>query len=371
MKIAVFYELDVGGARRSANEFSKAMKRLGHQVDLYYIDSRKSSSEQEYYTNTHFYAFSPIQWSGGNWLARLYRDTIELFLLYKLHKKIAFDIQQGRYAFTFVHPSKFTQAPFMLYILHRLNIPSFYYCQEPLRIVYDRVFYMPTTIPWIKKVYERLSRRIRKMIDKTNISCADLIFTNSNFTQLNISQAYKLASTVCHMGVDHKRFFPSAKKSIDILFVGSRDVFDGFPLFEESVAYMKKKPKILYLIRGENWTKNDKQLRDAYSRARIVICFGYNEPFGLIPLEAMACGSVVVALNEGGYTDSVRHNVTGILVKKDPLRIAKVLESLLGNHKKLERLSSTALTRVKEYWNWKRGARMIVERYEEVSILHS
>jgi glycosyltransferase involved in cell wall biosynthesis len=58
----------------------------------------------------------------------------------------------------------------------------------------------------------------------------------------------------------------------------------------------------------------DAQIRDLYRRARAVVMPGV-EDFGMVPVEAQACGRPVVALAEGGALDSVVHGVTGVLVR--------------------------------------------------------
>ncbi len=361
MKIALFHELDPGGARRGANEFAKALKNKGHTVDLYYIDQKKNEDERKYYSDVFFYMFTPRTWSGGNWKVKLYKDTVELYKLYVLHKRIAGDIEKKGYDFAFVHGSKFTQAPFLLGLLHILSL---YYCQEPLRMIYDPLFTTLPNLHMFKKQYEQLTRYTKKVLDSRNIKKADKVLANSTYTRQNIYNAYGITAEVCHMGVDTKRFYPTVKKDTDILFIGSRDEFDGYPLFQQSIQHMQRKAKIIYLIRGETWLANDTALRDCYSRSRIVICFGYNEPFGLIPLEAMSCGSVVVALDEGGYKDSIKNNKTGILVKKDAKYIAKTLDTLLDNKAFLKQLAKNAITDMHENWQWERGAEQIVKSVE-------
>ena len=60
---------------------------------------------------------------------------------------------------------------------------------------------------------------------------------------------------------------------------------------------------------------DDSQIRDEYSRAAVALLPGI-EDFGIVPLEAQACGRPVVALNEGGATETVIDGVTGTLVSE-------------------------------------------------------
>jgi glycosyltransferase involved in cell wall biosynthesis len=55
------------------------------------------------------------------------------------------------------------------------------------------------------------------------------------------------------------------------------------------------------------------QLLDLYSRCRGLVCTALNEDFGMTPVEAMAAGKPVVAVNEGGFRETVTPE-TGILV---------------------------------------------------------
>jgi D-inositol-3-phosphate glycosyltransferase len=66
--------------------------------------------------------------------------------------------------------------------------------------------------------------------------------------------------------------------------------------------------------------------------ADAVVCVPWYEPFGIVPLEAMACGTPVVASAVGGMIDSVVDGVTGVHVPpRDPDRLAEALAALLAD----------------------------------------
>ncbi len=59
--------------------------------------------------------------------------------------------------------------------------------------------------------------------------------------------------------------------------------------------------------------KSDEEVRSLYQQATAVVLPGI-EDFGMVPVEAQACGTPVVALNEGGAAESVIDGTTGVLV---------------------------------------------------------
>lgn len=356
MKIAIFHELHSGGARRAVNEFAKQLKK-NHQVEAYIIDEKDDKSERISFNNVFYYNFIPRKWSGNNWKIKFYKDTVELYKLYKLHEKIAKDINSQRYDIAFIHPSQFTQAPF---ILRFIKTKKIYYCQESLRISYEPGFDISPDLSLPKKIYEKTMRLIRKKIDKVNIKRADMVLANSKHTQKNIQLAYGIKSRVSYLGVDENVFKPlSLNKDIDILFIGGAEKADGYTLLEESLNYMKIKPVVKKHITGKDWINNDEEFRKLYSRAKIVVCLARNEPFGLIPLEAMACAVPVVAVREGGYKETVIDGETGYLIPKDPYALAEKLEFLLSNAKIRSKMGEAARLYVEENWTWHKNTNIL------------
>jgi len=74
------------------------------------------------------------------------------------------------------------------------------------------------------------------------------------------------------------------------------------------------------------------RLRTWYVAADATVLPSYYESFGMVALEAMACGSPVVASRVGGLQTTVRHGVTGLLVPDhDPVSLAEAFTRLLGD----------------------------------------
>ncbi len=353
MKIAVFHELHSGGARRAVNEFAKRLKRQ-HGVDLYIVDEKKNKDEEMFFDNIFFYKFVPKKWKGGDWKTRLYKDTIELYSIYRLHKKIARIINNKNYDIVLVNPSKFTQAPF---ILRFLGLKKIYFCMEPLRLVYDPILHIPKNLDVLRYSYEKINRVARKILDRQSVNHTQICIAPSKYLARLFSGIYNKPTEVIYCGVDTS-FFKNhkTKRDIDILFVGSQNYLDGYPLFRDILKNIKTKIKVKELLSEKEWL-SDTQLRDLYKRSKILVATSYNEPLGLVPLEAMACGVIVVAVDEAGYKETVVNGKTGYLVPRDPQKIAGKVEWLASHNRTALKLGRKGREVMVNNWTWGKRAR--------------
>jgi phosphoheptose isomerase len=91
------------------------------------------------------------------------------------------------------------------------------------------------------------------------------------------------------------------------------------------------------------------------------------EPFGITPLESMACGTPVIGANVGGVKFTVKDGETGYLVPaRDPEALGERLAHLFNNPHLLDRLGQQGIQRVQERFTWQQVAGTVAELYENV-----
>jgi alpha-maltose-1-phosphate synthase len=122
-----------------------------------------------------------------------------------------------------------------------------------------------------------------------------------------------------------------------------------------------------------------------YSHADLFVCPSVYEPFGIVNLEAMACGTPVVASAVGGIREAVTHGETGILVPfdssgsgdfepRDPegfsRHLAAAINELLDSPARLQAMGAAARRRVEEHFSWRSIAAKTLDFYREVTEMY-
>ncbi len=101
--------------------------------------------------------------------------------------------------------------------------------------------------------------------------------------------------------------------------------------------------------------------------ADVVACCPWYEPFGLVAVEAMACGVPVVASAVGGLAESVVHGVTGMHVPpRDPVAIAQTLAGLLADERLRCRMAVAGAGRAQQF-GWERIAASTLAAYRTLA----
>jgi D-inositol-3-phosphate glycosyltransferase len=105
-----------------------------------------------------------------------------------------------------------------------------------------------------------------------------------------------------------------------------------------------------------------------YSAADVFVTTPWYEPFGITPLEAMACGTPVIGSAVGGIKHSVLDGVTGYLVPaNDPDVLAARLADLYASPARMREFSRNAVRRVNASFTWQRVGASIASLYERVA----
>lgn len=120
----------------------------------------------------------------------------------------------------------------------------------------------------------------------------------------------------------------------------------------------------LVLFKGR---KNREQLKYYYSAADVFITTPWYEPFGITPLEAMACGTPVIGSAVGGLKYSILDKKTGFLVPPDfPEILSDKMHRILTDHHLRKHYSEEALKRVNSLFTWSKVAEQISRLYYDV-----
>jgi alpha-maltose-1-phosphate synthase len=109
------------------------------------------------------------------------------------------------------------------------------------------------------------------------------------------------------------------------------------------------------------------------SRAAVFVCPSIYEPLGIVNLEAMACGTAVVASDVGGIPEVVADGVTGVLVHYDEAEpraferaLAQAVSDLVADPARCEEMGRKGRELVEGEFGWDAVARATVDVYEQV-----
>ncbi len=368
MKIAIYHNVPPGGARRTVYEQIRHLSQK-HKVDLYTTSPihRQIMDPSDFCDNWYDFDFK-LEIDPQGVKKRFIRDYKNFFLLKRVHKKIADIINQGGYDFALIHTDEYTEAPF---ILRFLRIPSIYHCHEPLRIAYEEKYKFKEKVNYLKYMYEIITRYVRKNIDRINLKSADAIITSSKYIGQKVKRYYNKDSYLCYPGVDTDVFKPCDKRINQTLFIGSKIESEGYQFAVKLISSLPPdiRPTLKVLDFNDRRTKinDDRMLAKEYSRSITMLCLDYEEPFGLKAIEAMACQTPVLAVNDGGYTESVENGFNGYLLNRDINQFKDHLLNFVNNRGLVEKMGKNGRSSAIKKWQWSRHAKDIVNIARKLS----
>ena len=365
MKIAIFHNLPPGGAQRTIYEEAKALGK-NHQLYFFHLTglNHRFFNIQSFCQQTYHFTYN-LASQLPSFLNRLQKDYQNFITLNKVHQKIVQTIDQNNFDTCLVHPDKHTQAPFLL---RHLKTPSLYYCHELLRLAYEPELAAPQDLSLFKKLYEQTTRQIRKTIDQRNANQASLILSNSRFTLKKINQTYQPQSQLCYPGVDTQVFKPiKTKKLNQVLFIAAKHKLTGYDLLEKALSLINSslRPQLKII---DKFNLTDKQLAKIYSQSLATLCLSYHEPFGSTSLESMACATPVLAVNQGGYKETVIDKKTGFLLPHQPQALADKIIQLIKHPSAGIKMGQTGRQHVKKNFTWQTHNQLLERQLIKIAL---
>jgi glycosyltransferase involved in cell wall biosynthesis len=233
---------------------------------------------------------------------------------------------------------------------------------------------------------EWLARTVTRVVATCTDEVAELVRMGADLRRLSVVPC----------GVDLAAFRPGARRSPTrrVVSVGRLVPRKGYDLVIEAVARL---PTVELVIAGggpANDTETDTErtrllavaeqlgvgdrvrlvgqvaradMPALLRSADVVVCAPWYEPFGIVPLEAMACGVPVVATSVGGFLDTVVDRVTGILVPpKDSAALAAALAQLMDDPPLARRLGEAGRRRAEQRYSWDTVAADTARVYRQV-----
>ncbi|SDA16171.1 Phosphoheptose isomerase [Nitrosospira sp. Nsp18] len=105
-----------------------------------------------------------------------------------------------------------------------------------------------------------------------------------------------------------------------------------------------------------------------YSAADVFTTTPWYEPFGITPLESMACGTPVIGSNVGGIKSTVMDGKTGFLVPpNDPVLLGQRILELLRSNKLMMYFKENAIRHVNENYTWMKATHLTANMYERIA----
>ncbi|MFF4486030.1 glycogen synthase [Streptomyces sp. NPDC001544] len=246
--------------------------------------------------------------------------------------------------------------------------------------------------------------------ERTALEAADAVIAVSGAMREDILGCYPALDPdrvhVVHNGIDTGLYRPDPgtdvlrRVGLDpdrpyVLFVGRITRQKGVPHLLRAVRDIDPAAQVVLCAGAPDTPEIDREFRDLFeelsrvragvhwipqmlprteviqllTHAAVFVCPSVYEPLGIVNLEAMACGTPVVASRVGGIPEVVEDGVTGLLVTADDdfeAGLAHALDTVLGDPEAARRMGAAGRERAVGEFGWDAVARRTARLYEEI-----
>lgn len=387
LKIAVFHNLPASGALKALQDNINVLKKNGHYVDVYTTDTLNDSFAPLDKYADHKFVYPVKKSKFRKFILKTIEKIIpstkfdeesEIFINYNdfdnAMKKMSEDIDRKNYDFVLLEQDYlFSATPAIFKYLNTLKI---YYCQQPYR-GNERILMKLRDVDnktFRQKIYDKLIMEKYVKLDVEYAQYADYTLCNSYFSHENLLRSYGINAMVSYLGINTNQFkaLNLPRKNI-VMSVGSISPHKGFDFIIRSISKVDKniRPKFIIVGYASNkvWVNKIESLADEldvdleiisgisyeelvnlYNEVKLVIFAPYLEAFGLVPLEASACGTPVIGVKEGGVKETVAHMKTGLSLDRNEFIFAEGITELLTNQELWNKFSEYGPKYVDGFW---------------------
>jgi glycosyltransferase involved in cell wall biosynthesis len=198
------------------------------------------------------------------------------------------------------------------------------YCHSPMRYAWDlREEYLEerNIAKGLRSVLVRIVLHRLRVWDAVTAGSPDHYIANSEFVRARIQKFYRRPATVIHPPVDVHRFRPIADKDDFYLTVSRAVPYKKVPLIVKAFRDMPSRrlivigdgPEVAKVRAAAEGAPNiqilgfqSNEVVESHMRRARAFIFAAMEDFGIVPLEAQACGTPVIAYGAGGSLETVR-----------------------------------------------------------------
>ena len=281
-------------------------------------------------------------------------------------------------------------------IAGRSRVPTSCICLTPLKIAYDeftRAHYFKQS----RRLHQRLAVAAYTKLERPAWRRYDRIFCNSAETRRRVVDG-QLADPsrveIAYHGVDIDRFYPTYEREPFLLAAGRmmwakhieltlrawraskpRASENNFRLVIAGMVDEKSRAYVAELRRLATGREDivfvecpsDDELIRLYQRCTAVVLSSFNEDWGLVPLEGMACGKPVLATDRGGPRESIVHGETGWLEPDDVESFARRIGTIFSmSNASLDEMGGAARSRA-ERFTWDDFVERVDEHVEKLT----
>jgi len=201
---------------------------------------------------------------------------------------------------------------------------------------------------------------------------------------------------VVHYGIDTNKFKPAAQAARGnyVLSAGAITPHKAFGFLVESLgtisaslrpplwiasAHVEQEELRRLNVLAHNYgvilkivhPQSDDELVSLYTGAQAFLFAARHEAFGLVVLEAMACGTPVIGVEDGGYAESIVPGVTGFITPRSADAFGEAIVKLLENPKMRRDMGQCAREHMCAYWTWNCTVDALEEYLFAVSVRRS